>query len=260
MDTDSNITYYIPRDLGVPHLEVDDRGVVLGRMMGVDCVAYHGAMSLVNEIARAVCFSNIEFTVEHLNYLHGMTGFAWDFDVSYFVLHATRKKDDTEPVDPALKRFYATLLFPYYMDQYEEAQKTKHRDVLRFRIDPVTEVWKWCDEAPLNWQDIASCPEDGSEVWLRGHYPHEDPSRIHIRVGLYDSGGYTEGYVDALLNIFYATHWRPISKDIAAIPCPICSCDLEHHPKDSCGIHALSPHVVKVLFEFIKTKYAETIC
>lgn len=221
MDTDTNITYYVPQGLGIQNLGVDSRGVHFSREFDTDLVAYSAFDKLSWEIAMAVCFSNIEFTVDHLNYLHHMTDFEWNFDVPCLDLHATRKKDGTDLVDPTLKKFYATILFPHYMDQYEDAQKAERRDILKFDIDPVIEIWRWHDEAPLGWQNISSGPEDGRTVWLRGRYPYQDSERRFVKQGSYDAGGYTEGWVDALLNIFYAHQWRPISKAIPALPCPI---------------------------------------
>jgi hypothetical protein len=261
MDTDTNITYYVPLDIGVPHIGVDSRGVEFSHELGTDVVAYHNGSGLHNEIARAVCFSNIVLTTQHLNFLHDMCDLEWNFDVPSLELHATRKKPSTHVVEnPALKRFYATILFPYYMDHYEAAQKAELRDILKFDVDPVTHQWTWQLEAQLGWQTISSGPEDGKDVLLRGHYPHQDASVRLVRQGRYDAGGYTEGWVDFLDNIFFATHWRPINVDTPILPCPVCGCKYGRHPQNGCDVLNMSELEKDVLFDKMEPNYLELLC
>lgn len=58
-----------------------------------------------------------------------------------------------------------------------------------------------------DWQPIETAPTDGTILKLKGVYP-----RHHVVIetnGLYESGGYTEGWVDERYNQFWPTHWMP---------------------------------------------------
>lgn len=58
------------------------------------------------------------------------------------------------------------------------------------------------------WQPIATAPKDGTVIRLKGCWPKTD--EVIELDGFYETGGYTEGWVDAeRSNVFYATHWMP---------------------------------------------------
>ena len=63
------------------------------------------------------------------------------------------------------------------------------------------------------WRPIVSAPEDGTMLRLRGTYPNRHAEMPTVEVhGFYESGGYTEGFVDQRFNTFYATHWKPLNE------------------------------------------------
>lgn len=58
-------------------------------------------------------------------------------------------------------------------------------------------------------EDLAKAPQDGTTLFLKGRYPDNDVEQIVI--GRYDSGGYTEGWIDSRGFIFYANSWMKYS-------------------------------------------------
>jgi len=59
------------------------------------------------------------------------------------------------------------------------------------------------------WHPINTAEETSDKVYLKGRYPKSDKT-IEI-IGYYDTGGWTEGWVDERRNTFYATHWKPLN-------------------------------------------------
>jgi len=67
----------------------------------------------------------------------------------------------------------------------------------------------------MDWEPINTAPQDGTVISLKGSWPKT--TEIIELVGLYEAGGYTEGWVDRdRHNVFYATHWMPLPMDIEA--------------------------------------------
>ncbi len=61
-----------------------------------------------------------------------------------------------------------------------------------------------------DWQPIETAPRDGSTLCLQGTWPNSEDT-VEIQ-GLYEEGGFTEGWVDAeRFNVFYPTHWKLVT-------------------------------------------------
>lgn len=62
-----------------------------------------------------------------------------------------------------------------------------------------------------DWQPIETAIEDtAAPIRLRGKYPR-GWAEVEIE-GKYDTGSYTEGWVDARGNEFWPTHWQPLRR------------------------------------------------
>ena len=61
----------------------------------------------------------------------------------------------------------------------------------------------------MDWQPIETAPKDGTEIRMKGRWPGS--AAITEVNGLYETGGYTEGWVDGERhNVFYPTDWLPL--------------------------------------------------